>query len=296
MKKVLIIGASGFVGTALYNSYAQDSNVLGTYFENPRGNLVPLDIRDKDKTMALITSFNPDIVIHTAALSSPNVCEEKKEDAEQINHIGTRNIVAACQKIGARLDYVSSVYIFDGEKGNYIETDTPNPINWYGKTKLEAEHEISTLSKYGIYRIDKLYGYNGEKENNDDLSNIKPDKPFFANSEQVRQPLFIDDMVKAIRLMQDSGTTGILHLAGPDKVSKYELDVRLASLIGRESSVIPVLGGQQNARVPRNTSLVTSKAKALGINFTNLDMGMKITREKIASGSGIESQLRAKEN
>jgi dTDP-4-dehydrorhamnose reductase len=81
------------------------------------------------------------------------------------------------------IDYVSTVYVFDGKKGQYREKDTPNPINWYGKTKLRAEQEVETLPEYGIYRFDKLYGYNGEGKPNDAFTKIETGKAFEVNSD-----------------------------------------------------------------------------------------------------------------
>jgi dTDP-4-dehydrorhamnose reductase len=271
MSKILITGASGFLGTKLSEMYAPKTEILGTYFGHSREGLVSLDVTNSSQTHDLITRFRPDIVIHTVALSDPDVCEQRKEGAERINYLGTKNIVEACRKTGARLDYISTVYVFDGEKGHYTEEDTPHPINWYGETKLRAEQEVMTLPSWGIYRFDKLYGYNGLGKPNDLLSKIMADKPFEVNNDQIRQPLLVDDIGRALQRMQELGMNSILHLAGPDKISKFELTLRLARLLGKESLVVPIPEKQQIARRPKDASIETNKAESLGITFTSLE-------------------------
>lgn len=270
MSKILITGASGFLGTKLFDMYTPKAEVLGTYFGHPRERFVSLDVTNSSQTHDLITRFRPDVVIHTVALSDPDVCEQRKDDAERINHLGTKNIVDACREIGARLDYISTIYVFDGEKGHYTEEDTPHPINWYGETKLKAEKEVMILPRWGIYRFDKLYGYNGLGKPNDLLSKIMADKPFEVNNDQIRQPLLVDDIGRALQRMQELDINGILHLASQDKISKFELTLRLARLLGKESLVVPVPEKQQIARRPKDASIETNKAESLGITFTSL--------------------------
>jgi len=215
-------------------------------------------------------SFKPTTVIHTVALSDPDTCERKKDAAEQTNHIGTKNIVSACRKIGARLDYISTVYVFDGIQGGYTEDDKPNPINWYGETKRRAEDEVATLPQFGIFRFDKLYGYNGIGKPNDDISKILNGQPFEVNSDQIRQPLFVDDVATALQLIQGNSANGVFHLAGPDKLTKYELTKKLAKLFGKEEFVIPIPEKAQLARRPKDATLCSTKIEEMGMVFTPL--------------------------
>lgn len=292
MNRVLVIGASGFLGTKIYDMYSSSPErvVAGTYSSHPREGLLPLDITDAAQVQELITSFHPDAVIHTVALSDPDICEQRKENAERINHFGTKNIVDACREVGARLDYISTVYVFDGKKGSYTEEDAPHPINWYGETKLRAEQEVAILPEYGIYRFDKLYGYNGEGKPNDAFSKIAAGKPFEVNSDQVRQPLLVDDIGRALQLIQERSLSGIFHLAGPDRLSKYDLTVKLAHLLGRKSLVVPIPEIEQVARRPKDASIVTAKMESMGFVFTSLnDALMQI--EGALRTNGIEGVI-----
>lgn len=282
MAKVLITGASGFLGTKLLDMYTAKTEVTGTYQRHPREGLVPLDVTNSAQTLELFTNFRPDIVIHTVALSDPDVCEQRRKDAERINHLGTKNVVDACREIGARLDYISTVYVFDGGKGRYSEEDTPRPINWYGTTKLRAEKEVATLPYHSIYRFDKLYGYNGEGKPNDVFSKIAAGKPFEVNNDQIRQPLLVEDVGRALQLVQEKGLNGIFHLAGPDKISKYELSIQLARLLDKESLVVPIPKKEQLARRPKDVSIVVTKMERLGMRFTPLNEAMRQIENSLA--------------
>ncbi|HEV2339660.1 MAG TPA: SDR family oxidoreductase [Patescibacteria group bacterium] len=294
MKKVFITGASGFLGTKLFAMYANTAEVSGTYHKHPKEGLIPFDVTDAEQTREVITRFHPDNIIHTVALADVDICEERREDAEIINYLGTKNVVDAACAIGARVDYISTVYVFNGEKGQYTEEDEPNPMNWYGETKLRAEREVATLPHYGIYRFDKLYGYNGEGKPNDAFSKVLAGKLFQVNSNSIRQPLFIDDVDRGIQFIQERNLNGIFHMAGPEKMSKYDLTIQLAKLIGKESLVIPILEKEQVARRPKDASIVTTKAESLGIRFTPLQEAIDIIETSLRK-KGIEGVRKSTE-
>ena len=294
MKKVFIIGASGFLGNKLYDMYKNLPNyeVVGTYGVNTREDLVKLDITNLEETKELIYRYGPEIVINTAAYTYPDKCEKNKELAEMINHIGTRNIVKACKEVNARLDHISTVYVFDGKKGNYKEDDIPCPINWYGETKLRAEYEVSNsgLNFWSYYRLDKLYGYNNlEGSPNDIFSKIMRGEECKVNNDQIRQPVLIDDVSRALMLIQEKYLSGIFHLAGPDKLTRYELSLRLADLVYQDklarrdlslelvdlfdekSLIIPVSEKDMLVERPKNVTLITEKIEKKGMVFTPLN-------------------------
>lgn len=281
MGKILILGASGFLGTKLFEIFSNENEVIGTYFGKSIKGLVRCDVTEAGNVRKVIKDSKPDVVINTVAVPDPDVCEQNRVAAEKINFLGTKNVVDICKEMGIRLDYISTVYVFDGQKGDYVEEDKPNPINWYGETKLKAEREVITLSEYGIYRFDKIYGYNGKGKPNDLLSKILSGKRIRANSDQLRQPLFVDDVGDAIKIVQRSRKSGIFHLAGPDRVSKYELVVKLARLVGRESLVVPIKEEGQIARRPRDTSVKTTKVESLGGTFTSIKEAIRLIKKNL---------------
>lgn len=134
MQRILITGASGFIGRRTADLLSDMGAVTGTYFAKPAQGLLPLDVRDSHQTSQLFEQLRPDIVVHTVALSDPDICEQRPVGAKAINYIGTRNVVEACRRIGAKLFYISTVYVFDGTKGNYLETDQPSQPIWSHQT------------------------------------------------------------------------------------------------------------------------------------------------------------------
>ena len=278
MVKLAIIGASGFLGNKLWKMLSETYTVVGTYQNRRLEGLQKLDITERISVDEFMSRENPDVVIHTAAISDPDDCEDDKELAEKINHTGTKNIVGACRANGSKLIYISTVYVFDGKKGNYQETDPCNPINFYGKTKLRAEQEALTLVGSVILRFDILYGFNGMEENNGFFSKIIRGGGVEVNNDQKRQPLLVDDIGYTIKTILDGNHSGIYHLAGLEDTTKYELGLALERIIRSESELTPISEKQQIARRPKDISLNTSKAIGIGIRFHSISEGIELVR------------------
>ena len=159
--KLLITGASGLYGSKLaklavaenYEVYSSDIQELPV-----RGTFVKLDVSNKERVDEAFKRIKPDVVVHAATLTDVDKCELNKELAWKINVEGTKNIVEAAKSAGSFLIYISTDYVFSGEKGNYKETDTPDPINYYGLTKLKSEEIVGTQAEYFIARPSVIYG------------------------------------------------------------------------------------------------------------------------------------------
>lgn len=282
MKKILITGATGLLGAKLYSKLSDNPNfkVFGTYNTRKQKNLLEMDVTNREQTMNVIKKLRPDIVIHTVAIKNPDQCEKNKLAAENVNYEGTVNVVAACKEVGARLDHISTIYVFDGSEKYYTEDIKPITKMWYGITKTKAEEVVQTLPRYSIYRSDKIFGWNGLNKENGYLSDILKGVPFAVNNEVLAHPVFAEDFVKAILKMQELDFTGIVHLAGPERMSKFELANRLAKIVGNESVVLGVNNKDQAAGRP-DININTEKAKNLGIEFTPIEKACKIISEQI---------------
>lgn len=139
MKKILITGATGLLGSVLM----QDKKLQEKYSVVGYGS--SMDIRDYEKIWDVFEKEKPDIVLHLAAYTDVLMAERDKAACYQLNVKGTRNIVEACDVFKAKLVYMSTEYVFDGEKGNYKENDIENPVNFYGITKYMGEQEVHPL-------------------------------------------------------------------------------------------------------------------------------------------------------
>lgn len=150
MEKLIITGASGLLGSKIVNLAKAKKDYRAIPLHNTKplySNSLKLDITNRKEVFDLFRKIKPDVVIHTAAETNVDRCETQKELSWKINVEGTRNIAEACSKTGAKMVYVSTDYVFDGEKGLYTEEDKPNPVNHYGITKLEGENQVKNYAK-----------------------------------------------------------------------------------------------------------------------------------------------------
>ncbi len=177
--------------------------------------------------------------------------------------------------------YVSTIYVFDGENGNYKESDRCNPVNFYGETKVRAEQEVLSLPTAAILRFDILYGFNSVFGNNGFFSKVQ--RGGEVNCDQQRQPLFVDDVIYAIQRILEASSSGIFHLAGQEKMTKYELGLTLEGIVRGTSLLVPIPEKAQVARRPKNVTLDTSRACAIGIKFHSMAEGIEKVRQQYAS-------------
>ncbi|MCK4482941.1 SDR family oxidoreductase, partial [Candidatus Bathyarchaeota archaeon] len=166
MERLLITGASGLLGSEIVQLARKDYEVIPSHNTKLfHSDSLRLDITDQKQVSSLFRQLKPDTVIHTAAETSVDRCEIQKELASKINVEGTGNVAVTCSKINAKIVYISTDYIFDGEKRFYTEEDTPNPINHYGITKLKGERQVKKFCKnYVILRTSVLYGWHPWKQ------------------------------------------------------------------------------------------------------------------------------------
>jgi len=144
MKKILVIGFKGMLGTALMQAVkAKGLHAIGADVRSKENNI---DITNLDSVTSVIKDIRPDVVIHTAAYTDVDGCELNHDKAYLINAEGAKNVATACKDAGAFLVYISTDFIFDGKKrAPYTEDDKPNPINVYGKSKLQGEECVKEL-------------------------------------------------------------------------------------------------------------------------------------------------------
>ena len=203
-KKLLIIGASGLLGSKLIVQAGRRYSVVGTY--NPfvdgktQWRLDPLDMGSKDEVDGLFDKVRPDMVILTAAMTNVDACEKDPTTANRVNASGPSLVARACKKHGSRLVHVSTDYVFDGSKTRkYAEDDVPRPISVYGKSKLAGERAVlSTLPGAVVARPAVLYGWN-PLENKDNfvtwvLKKLRTGEKATMFQDQRISPTFADDL------------------------------------------------------------------------------------------------------
>lgn len=282
--KILITGASGLLGERLFEILSKTYETTGTYFNNKVSDFYSLDISSKQAVESFFKKIKPDIIIHGAAISNADYCEENQDIAKMINIEGTKNIVEICKKYGCKIVFISSDYVFDGKESLYNEESQLNPVNYYGITKVEGEKIVKeNLDNYIIIRPSILYGDSRENKStfvSEVLYKLKNKEKIFADNKIIKYPILIDDVSKTIKKLIGINAHGIYHVSGDEAVTRYEWAIKIAKFFGFPTKDIIEKDSVNIARRPLNVKLDTSKIKELGINFSMVEEGLKIMKNQ----------------
>jgi len=249
--KILVTGAKGMLGSDLLPLLEQEHKVIGVDIDNY--DLTSIEAIQK------IQEVSPELVLHLAAYTDVDGCETNAELSYATNAIATRNVSLACQKMRAAMVYISTDYVFDGEKkGPYFEFDSPNPINVYGQTKLAGEYFVShLLNRFYIVRTAWLYGRKGRNFVDTILKHAQKKEELRVVDDQVGSPTYTKDLAKALVKLIRSNLFGIYHLTNSGSCSWHEFAKAILKLAGLETKVIPTKSEQyvRPARRPKNSVL-----------------------------------------
>jgi len=252
LKKILVTGLSGFIGTRLSELFHRYSliGVSRSVSRNgriPARNMIKADITDEKELSKKINNIEFDGIIHLAGITHIDRCEEDKINGKnglawKVNVTGTENIIRACSQSGKFLLFLSTECVFDGKKGFYKESDTPSPVNWYGRTKYEAEKKILS-SKINACILRSVLVYGHSKGYKVDLAKkffelLKSGKKISAVNDQFVTFTFIDDLIGAINLAWDKKLTGIYHFAAETSLSPFEFARTISSGFGLNNKMI----------------------------------------------------------
>jgi dTDP-4-dehydrorhamnose reductase len=291
--KVLVTGANGFLGIHLVNRLlARGYEVMATGTKNP-SLLNPhtalhyrvMDFTDPFAVHDVFEDHAPGIVIHAGALSQPDMAEQEQWKAYTVNVQGTLNLLANAEPLQAFFIFISTDFVFDGEKGSYGEDQEKAPVNFYGKTKADAEDAVAEYSgDWAIVRTSLVYGKPlGGKPNILSLVKNKLEKgeEYGLVSDQFRSPTYVEDLVEGILLIMEKKATGIFHLAGKEVLSPFQMGKAAAAFLGKDPALFKELTAasfSQPAKRPAKTSLLIEKAvKELGYSPHSFSEGMRET-------------------
>ncbi|MCW4029585.1 MAG: dTDP-4-dehydrorhamnose reductase [Candidatus Bathyarchaeota archaeon] len=269
--KLLITGASGLYGSKLaqlalaqglevYSSDIQSISAVGTY--------VKIDVSAKEQVAEALQTIKPDFVVHAATLTDVDKCELNKELAWKVNVEGTQNIVKAAQTAGSFLFYVSTDYVFNGAKGRYKESDKPDPINYYGVTKLKAEEIVQTLPEFCIARPSVIYGSTPAAGKVNFalwlIETLRKGNRVKIVTDQYNTPTLNTNLAEMTLEILGRRLTGIYHLCGATRVSRLEFANQICDVFGLDKSLIDSVTSAQftwSAKRPVDSSLDTAKAQ-----------------------------------
>ena len=288
MKKVLVTGSSSLLGGKLVNALSKEYEVIPTHnTEALHPNSIRMNIVDRDGVFKVLTEVFPDVVVHTAAETSVDKCENGREWAWSVNAVGTRNIAEVCAKIRAKLIYMSTDYVFDGGKGLYSEEDEVHPINYYGLTKLKGEEFVKELCEdFVVARTSVVYGWHPRKLNFATwvIDSLEKGKRIPVAEDHYNSPTLADNLAEIIQRIVGSNAGGVYHTAGGERVSRYEFAVKIAETFELDKSLMaPVKMGDLKAWIakrPRDSSLCVDKLrKKIGIQPLDLAGALRRMKE-----------------
>lgn len=276
MTTILVTGANGFLGYYLVQQLLQKGHkVVATGkganrlpFRDETFVYRPLDFTNKENVAAVFALAKPDVVVHCGAISKPDECELNREAAFLINVTGTINLLEAAVLCRSHFIFLSTDFVFSGEKGFYQEGDERAPVNYYGQTKVLAEDEVVKYPfAWSVVRTVLAYGKTFSGRENIVTNTAKAlgeGRPLKIFNDQWRTPTYIEDLAAGIVSIIEKGAEGVYHLSGEDLRTPYDVAVETAIYLGYDTSLIKAVKANefdQPARRPAKTGFDISKAK-----------------------------------
>lgn len=272
--RVLLTGASGQLGAYLLRELtaagvdvtAWSGSRLGELFGVP---FQPVNLADSDAVAAAFCQARPAAIIHAAAVASVAECYRDPARARRVNVDGTATLAELASEAGARFVLVSTDLVFDGESPPYSEGDPPAPLSIYGRSKADAEAAALTAPRAAVARVSLLYGQtlNGRPSFFDQQAEaLRAGSPVTLFADEWRTPLHLATAARALVALAYSDFTGLLHVGGPERLSRLEMGQRLAHFLGADPGVI-VAARRADAPAPeprpRDVSLDSSRWREL---------------------------------
>jgi dTDP-4-dehydrorhamnose reductase len=292
--KILITGANGFLGYYLVEQLlAKNFSVIATgkgecrlpFTHDLNFQWLTMDLTDPFSIHDVFENIKPDVVVHAGAMSKPDECELDQMKAYLVNVEGTVQLLINAEDLKSFFIFLSTDFVFDGERGMYSEEEPHKPVNYYGRTKLEAEEAVKEYEyDWAIVRTVLVYGKNHSGHTN--ILKIIKEKlekgeEYNVVDDQQRTPTYVEDLAKGIVSIIEKKTTGIFHLSGKDILTPYQMAIKTAEYLKLDSSVIKKVTAAsftQPAKRPLKTGFIIDKArKELGYAPLSFEEGLKKT-------------------
>ncbi len=296
--KILITGSNGLLGQKLLHKLRRDSSIslIATSKGKNRVSVkdgytyVSLDVTDQAEVSRIILYHEPHVVINTAAMTNVDLCEDKKSECDSLNINAVKYLADSCKKIDAHLIHISTDFIFDGENGPYSEDDEPNPLSYYGLSKLKSEQLIQAHSvNWTILRTIIVFGVgeNLSKGNivlwaknalaKGDLLNIIDD--------QFRAPTLAEDLADICILAAKKKALGIFNASGKDIMSIYEIVETVARYYGNSTDNLNKIStatlNQKAVRPPKTGFILDKSINELGYRPHSFEECLAIMDEQL---------------
>jgi dTDP-4-dehydrorhamnose reductase len=308
--KIALSGAAGLIGSRFYDLLKNKYEII------PVSSAFNVDITEKYKVRKFLESVSPAFIVHMAAKTNVDACEEDKDSdlkklrakgaykdeelniekidpldwkgnpsAFAVNTVGTKNLADFASENDIKIIYLSTDFVFGGDsEGEFTEDDTPSPVNWYGQTKFYGERFIPQNSL--VVRISYPYGYISTVRKDfvwTLIDLLKNSGSLKVVSDHIIAPTFIDDVVSGIDFLIENSTTGIVHLTGDNHLSPFEISVAIAREFGLNESKIELTTRAEfyknRAKRAFKVLLKNDKLKNLGFAMTDFYKALKLIKE-----------------
>jgi dTDP-4-dehydrorhamnose reductase len=272
IKKILVTGSAGLIGTQIVKDLLDNHKQVYSCYNKTKpelGIITHLDLTKKDDIVNTMNRIKPDVVIHLGAMTDVELCETETELAKKINTDATEILALESEKYNTFFVYMSTDYVFDGKVGMKKENDKTNPINFYGKSKLDGERVFKKITTPNvIVRTSTPFGIHSKK-----ISfpiwvkkNLELEKEISVVVDQYTSPSYVPNISKMIIEIIERKITGIIHLAGATKLSRYDFAVQISKIINANKQFLKLTKMDQmdwKAQRPADSSLSVSKANKI---------------------------------
>jgi dTDP-4-dehydrorhamnose reductase len=299
VKRLLVTGVGGLLGLNLAwlaRDRFQVTGVLRRKRPAAVPECTPFEVLAADLTLPgqiewALEQSQPDIIVHCAAMTEVDRCEEYPQEAQITNAWLPGTLAKTAAQVGARLLYISTDAIFDGLRGDYSESDEPNPINVYGRTKLDGERAVAAANPDALIARVNFYGWSGQGYRSLAeyfYNNLSAGQPVFGFTDLIFCPLLVNDLVEILLGMLDGGLSGIYHVVSAEGQSKFSFGRMLARHFGFDEALIsPASYKIANLTAPRSPLLTLRSEKlasSLGIVLPGQETAMRQFTELFRQG------------
>lgn len=306
MSRILITGGNGLLGTKIIERVLDDPSIeiISTSRDTCQNGYLgdfqfaQMDITDSDVVNMVLSEYDPDVVIHTAAMTNVDGCETNRDEAWEINTLGTEYVASACRTIGARLVHLSTEYVYDGENGPYSEDDPVHPLGCYAQTKWESEERARAIcDDLVIGRTTIIIGQAPHVRPNFVVwlvNQLREGKPVSVVVDQIGSPTLADNLAEMMLALASSEVQGVYHTAGDSVLSRFDYALLIAKTFGLDSSGIhPITTAELNQPAPRplKAGLRMDKFKRdfPGVPVLTAEQGLQVLKRQLEARKGDAS-------
>lgn len=286
---ILITGGRGLLGKALLETAAPEHKIVATSSRDLRDDvsskhrLIQLDVANEENVISVFKEWRPTLVVHTASLGNVDYCEKNREEAYGVNVEGTKNIIQGSQEVGSKIIFISSNAVFNGLKAPYSEVSDVSPVNYYGETKVMGEElVIKSNLPFVIVRLVLMYGWNNPEQRQNPvtwlLDKLRKNEKINLIDDTYVNPLFNVQAAEGIWSIVKIDKNGCYHLAGKERVNRFNFGVKTAKVFGFDPNLIEAVGSDYfpglAKRMPDTTFDISKAEKEIGFIPLTIEQGL----------------------